>query len=130
MKKTNIQKLRKSKGFTQIQLAEKAGISITSLRNFEQGGQPSNNVKRALAHALEVSLAEIGGLNVATWTCKSEESQAEKKFNEGIKIFFNDLISKADPLERIIIDDVDNMLGFQEILFLARKHGLEIPNIK
>jgi len=127
MNKSKVQELREAKGLTQIQLAEKAGIAITSLRNFEQGGQPSNRIKRSVAFALGVNLATLGGLNVATWTGESKESQAEKEFNKGIEIIFNDLMQKADPVEKTIIDDNDNILGFQEILWLIKKYKIEFP---
>lgn len=131
MNKTKIKELRESKGLTQIQLAEKAEVSLATIRNFEQGAQPTNRVKRRVAYALGVSLAEIGGPNVATWTGEvRERSQAEKKFGEDLQILFNDLMTRADSQEKELIADIDNFCGFQEILFLARKHGLEIPDIK
>lgn len=128
MNKTKVQEVREAQGLTQIQLAEKAGISISSLRNFEQGMQPSNRIKRSVAIALGVSLAEIGGLNIATWTGEPEEkSQTEKEFNEGIEIIFNDLMQKSDPVEKMIIDDNDNLHGFQEFLWLIKKYKIEFP---
>lgn len=131
MNKSKVQEVREAKGLTQIQLAEKAGISLSSLRNFEQGMQPTNRIKRSIAVALGVRLVEIGGPNVARHATEpGEGSQAERKFNERIPIFFNDLMLKADPVEQMIIDDDDNLHGFQEILFLARKHGVDLPDLK
>lgn len=123
-----VKEFREAKGWTQIVLAEKAGISLPTLRILEQGGQVSNRVKRNVAFALGISLAEIGGPNVATWPSKpGEKSRAETEFNEGVEILFNDLMQKADPVEKTIIDDDDNFHGFQEFLWLIKKYKIEFP---
>ncbi|MBA7595998.1 hypothetical protein ES703_02967 [subsurface metagenome] len=143
MNKTKIKELREAQGLTQIQLAEKAGISLASLRNFEQGGQPSNRVKRSVAIALGVRLAEIGGPNVATWageTSKEEkqiwagvdrkeakEKELEDEFNKKLEILYNALMTNADSQEKEFIADIDNFCAFQEILFLIKKYKIKLP---
>ena len=58
----NISYYRKLKGFTQIQLAEKIGISRTHLSNIEAPNVPmtfSSTVLFDIADALEVSLQDL-----------------------------------------------------------------------
>lgn len=52
-----IKELRKKKGYTQKQLAEKAGISRTGLIRYENGEtSPSIQVLQQIANALDVSV--------------------------------------------------------------------------
>lgn len=55
-----IRSVRKNKGFSQIEVAEKAQIAVNSLRNYEAGKrQPNMEQLQAIATALEVSLSEL-----------------------------------------------------------------------
>ena len=55
-----LQRLRKATGLSQPRLAEKAGISVTALRNWEQGRrEPYIGTAAVLAGALGVSLSEF-----------------------------------------------------------------------
>lgn len=55
-----IRTIRKSKGFSQIEIAEKAQIAVNSLRNYEAGKrQPNMEQLRTIADALEVSLSDL-----------------------------------------------------------------------
>lgn len=55
-----IRAIRKSRGFTQIEVADKAKIAVNSLRNYEANKrQPNMEQLRAIADALDVSLSEL-----------------------------------------------------------------------
>lgn len=55
-----IKKFRKQKGYTQKQLAEKAGISRNSLIKYENGDMsPSIQILQQIAAALDVSVSDI-----------------------------------------------------------------------
>lgn len=143
MNKTKVKEIREAHGLTQIQLAEKAEVSLATIRNYEQGGQPTNRVKRRVAQALNVRLAELGGLGRAKWADEisaeekqiwagvdrkeAEEKKLEDEFNKKLEILYNDLMQKADPIEKEFIADIDNFCAFQEILFLLKKYSIEFP---
>ena len=56
----SIKKFRKQKGYTQKQLAEKAGISRTALIRYENGEtSPSIQILQQIAAALDVSVSDI-----------------------------------------------------------------------
>ena len=55
-----IQQLREGRGLTQVQLAERSGVPLGSLRNYEQGlRQPLLKQAARLAKALGVPLDDI-----------------------------------------------------------------------
>lgn len=56
-----LRELRKNAGLTQQKLANKAGISLSTLTSLEQGreGEPTWKTVRLLAKALGVSVAEF-----------------------------------------------------------------------
>lgn len=55
-----IREMRKAYGLTQIQLAEKAGIAVNSLRRYESNErQPTNEIIEQLAAAVGISLPEF-----------------------------------------------------------------------
>lgn len=55
-----IRKFRKEKGFTQIELAEKAGMAVNTLRLYEGGRRhPSEKQLQRLADALNISVSEL-----------------------------------------------------------------------
>ena len=66
---------------------------------------------------------------LVSWRKGPETPEEEKIFNEQLAVFFDAICKKVGRIERehILFDD-DYMIGFQEILFLARKHGVELPN--
>lgn len=56
-KNSNIQRVRKEKGFTQAELAEKAGLSEISIRKYENGDRkPKIETLQRIASALDVGL--------------------------------------------------------------------------
>ena len=67
---------------------------------------------------------------LVAWRKGPEVPEDEKIFNEQLAVFFDTIGKKIGTIERerILFDD-DYFIGFQEILFLARKHGVELPNL-
>lgn len=63
MLRDNVKKLRKAKGWTQQQLAQKAGIVFSVLTKIEQGAtkDPGLSTVMALAGALGIGLDELTG---------------------------------------------------------------------
>lgn len=57
---SKIRKARKSKGFTQIKVAELAGIAVNSLRLYESGKrQPHIEQLQKIAHALQIDIYDL-----------------------------------------------------------------------
>lgn len=57
-----LKRLRTAKGFSQPQLAEAAGVSVSAVRNWEQDRRlPLLAIAIRVADALEVSLDELAG---------------------------------------------------------------------
>ena len=53
--------LRRSQGFTQEELVHRSGISVTSLRDYEQGrASPTWQTLTQIADGLGISMAELG----------------------------------------------------------------------
>lgn len=90
----SIKKFRKQKGYTQKQLAEKAGISRTALIRYENGEtSPSSQILQQIAAVLEVSVSVL----------IDEGDDAEEKlkpFLENIKHVQNKL-SRRDLYEML-----------------------------
>lgn len=62
-----LRELRKIRGFTQQQLADKVGVSNVSLSNYERGAQmPDITTLTRIANALGVSTDTLLGLNEPT----------------------------------------------------------------
>ena len=51
-----IQNLRKAKGLTQKELAEKVGLSLRTLQHYEQGSKDLNMAAAITVHAIAVAL--------------------------------------------------------------------------
>ena len=61
IKQSKLKELRKQKGLTQIELANKAGISHQWIASIEQGVSrgTSDRVKKSISYALGVSIEEV-----------------------------------------------------------------------
>lgn len=61
-----IKEFRKKSGLTQLQLAIKTGLAMTSIANLEQGvvKEPSIQTMAKIADALGLSLDELFGRNI------------------------------------------------------------------
>jgi putative transcriptional regulator len=59
-----LRKLRQAAGLSQAELAARAGLTVDSVQNWEQGrSEPSLSRAARLARALGTSLDELAGLN-------------------------------------------------------------------
>jgi len=62
-KMTNLEKVRRKKGLTQVDLEKKSGVPHKTIREYEQGRNNINNAKAyivvSLSEALEVPVREI-----------------------------------------------------------------------
>lgn len=86
--------------------------------------------------AIEIGIKKINHAipgdkdGLVAWRKGPEVPEDEKIFNAQLQVFFDAICKKVGRIERehILFDD-DYLAGFQEILFLARKHGVELPNL-
>lgn len=78
-----LQKLRKKKKLTQLQLAEKSGLSLKHLGEIERGrGNPSLESLNSLAESLDLTLPELFSFQVQEVSIKEDISA---KLIESIK---------------------------------------------
>ena len=117
---TKMRMIRKSKGFTQIDIATKAGIAVNSLRLYEANKrQPRADQLRAIASALGVSVADLLDIKPARAVDPNEEPEDKEKrlgMREGAlsnasKAEDVEAQNKADMLEAM---DKLNIPGQQE----------------
>ncbi|QJW92951.1 helix-turn-helix domain-containing protein [Frigoriglobus tundricola] len=73
-----LRELREKAGLTQQQLADRAGLPVTSLRNHEQG-------QRSPSWAAVVKLAKALGVTADTFSVCDEVSEPEKPAPNGKK---------------------------------------------
>lgn len=76
--------LRKQRGYTQPQLAERAGVSLGSLKRFEQTGQVAFASLLRLAHVLDVL------------TAYQSAPPATVRSNEGLSALFDRIEQQYD----------------------------------
>ena len=95
--------LRKEKGLTQPQLAEKIGVHVAQVRRYEAGtSQPTLDVIRAIAVALGISADEL-------LFAKNERGP-----DDALKLQF-EAVSKFDPESKKVVQQVlDSMILQQE----------------
>ncbi len=95
--------LRKQKGMTQQQLAEKIGVHVVQLRRYEAGtSQPTLDVIRSMAVALGISADEL------------LFDKDERGPDEALKLQF-EAVTKFDPESKKVVQQVlDSMILQQE----------------
>ena len=95
--------LRKQKGLTQQQLAEKIGVHVAQVRRYEAGtSQPTLDVIRSLAVALGVSADEL------------LFAEDERGPSDDLKLQF-EAVSRFDPEAKKVVQQVlDSMILQQE----------------
>lgn len=95
--------LRKEKGFTQQQLAERVGVHVQQLKRYEAGiSQPTLDVIRNLAMTLGVSSDQL------------LFGKDERGPDESLKLQF-EAVSKFDPEAKKVVQQVlDSMILQQE----------------
>ena len=74
---SRLSRLRKSKSWTQAELARRSGVSLGSLKRFEQQGKISLENLLALAHVLD-RLGDFAGV----FTYDADRAAAERRFAE------------------------------------------------
>jgi transcriptional regulator with XRE-family HTH domain len=99
----HLAQLRKGRGFTQPQLAEKIGLHVAQIRRYEAGtSQPTLDVIRSLAVALGVSADEL------------LFAKDERGPDEDLKLQF-EAVSRFDPESKKVVQQVlDSMILQQE----------------
>ncbi|MBA7596009.1 hypothetical protein ES703_02978 [subsurface metagenome] len=141
-------RIRKGKGLTQAEAAEKAGMSLAWYALLEQGFKEkiSKKQKEKVAKMLDVPYEEL--FPTAYWAGEkipekikkqfgikerpvTEVPKEEKIYGEQFQVFFDAICKKVGTIEResILFND-DYLHGFQEILYMARKLGIELPDLK
>lgn len=95
--------LRKEKGLTQPQLAEKIGVHVAQVRRYEAGtSQPTLDVIRAIAVALGISADEL------------LFAKDERGPSDDLKLQF-EAVSRFDPESKKVVQQVlDSMILQQE----------------
>jgi transcriptional regulator with XRE-family HTH domain len=95
--------LRKQKGLTQQQLAEKIGVHVVQLRRYEAGSsQPTLDVIRAMALALGISADEL------------LFDKDERGPDDALKLQF-EAVTRFDPESKKVVQQVlDSMILQQE----------------
>lgn len=95
--------LRKERGLTQPQLAEKIGVHVAQVRRYEAGtSQPTLDVIRSIAVALGISADEL------------LFAQDERGPSDDLKLQF-EAVSKFDPESKKVVQQVlDSMILQQE----------------
>ena len=68
----NIKKLRKAKGMTQEELAEKACVSYQAVSKWENGGSPDIEMLPVLANTFGVTIDELMGFKLNSYTNKEK----------------------------------------------------------
>lgn len=117
-----IKKVRKEKGMTQKQLADKAEISFSMISKLESGERknPTNEILTKLANALEVSKAELVDDKekiFAEW----DEKYNSKQLSNDVK-----RLEKVDELKKILHELYPNDYDF--LIDLFNKLGLMDPD--
>lgn len=108
-----IKKVRKEKGMTQKQLADKAEISFSMISKLESGERknPTNEILTKLASALGVSKAELVD-DKAKIFAEWDEKYNSKRFSTDIK-----RLEKVEELKKLLHELYPNDYNFLIDLF-------------
>ena len=68
----NLKNLRKKKGITMVEMANRLNMPYTTYRNYEEGREPKMAIIRKIAEALDVPIGEL----VTDWASFSHEEIA------------------------------------------------------
>ena len=78
-----LQELRKQKGFTQEELAEKLYVSRTAISKWESGrGYPNIDSLKAIAHLFDVTVDELLSSDDILTIAEENQRQTEKHFRD------------------------------------------------
>ena len=126
---TNLRKIREKAGLSRNDLAEKVGISVSALGQYEQGRrEPDLQKLIAIATALHVSVDDLLGYHVDDFTkCKDfiesariEDSYYSVSVKPDNSVFMQEFIGKELPLRFCIFESKDDFIQFIQKL----KRGL------
>jgi transcriptional regulator with XRE-family HTH domain len=96
-------RLRKEKGYTQIKLAKKIGITQALISAYERGRlRPNYEIIISFAQALEVTTDELLGLKVPKVSTKKPSLKILRRLNK---------IEQLPPSQqRVLLQTIDNFL--------------------
>lgn len=122
-----IRKMRKAKGMTQEQLAEKAGVGITHISHIETGRTvPSLDIVICLINAFECSADELLGVEIKkdiairnNWLTELVEDCSSLE----VKIIADMVVSLKETMRRLEIEKTENRKWIQGM----EKHGRKPP---
>jgi transcriptional regulator with XRE-family HTH domain len=114
----NIKLLRKQRSLSQIELAEKADISIPFLSNIERGNKwPHPDTLTKLAEALGV---EVYALFIIDYSPKEELERLRQEIIQDIKNNYN------DRLEKSFVFNIENVIKMS----VKQAVASELKNLK
>lgn len=115
--KDNIRKIRKSKGITQEDMADRLGISLTAYRDLERGATNvvNNNVLK-IAEIVGTSAETVLGYGQNTDEDKINDVRAEY----GTKL--ENLQTRVNDLEKIVASLEDVIATKNEIISILKKN--------
>jgi transcriptional regulator with XRE-family HTH domain len=150
-KNSRLQLARENAGLSQGQLAERVGVSRVWIHLIENGKKNgSGKMRNKISNVLNTDSAilwpniEITQPKAAKWGDELTEDEkrvwaevdkvevpekaAHKDFSEKVGSLFAELGKKVDgTIDSPIFDNIDYQIGFQEILWLAKKYGIKFP---
>lgn len=104
----NIQRLRKEKGLTQDQLAEKSSITRTALGNYERDLRiPNIEIANKIAESLDVSVDEIMGNNNKEEIYKYVEDYIQNLMKDTLSEETIDILKEYSSLNIHDLDESD-----------------------
>jgi len=110
----NLLELRRSRGITQCQFAELAGIPRSTLTHFESGsGNPSLSNLQKMAQALQVKIDELLSPPISQVQYYQSHDLPKKKRDGGLALIYN-LLPHPLPgveLERVLLEKGSGFTG-------------------
>lgn len=110
------------------------GCSGNQIRRWIKGAhKPTAPYRKMIEEGIKKIDREIPGdtqEGLVSWRA-AVVPEEERIYGEQFQIFFDAICKKVGKIERqyILFND-DYLAGFQEILYLARKHKIELPDLK
>lgn len=131
-----ISKIMKDKNIKNVELAEKSGVSESSIRDIKTGRRSGtkNNIEKILSH-LEITSEERKELMILWSFSKGDESlidefYAMKRENEELKTIIEKFKPEIDNVKKIeeLEKKVEELVFFKGILELPEKEFREVAN--
>lgn len=116
-----ILELRKQRGFTQKELAEKIGVSDKTISKWECGNSiPDTTYLESLCKALEISVNEL-----LSGQCLSEESYSKKAEENIMALMKENEINKRKSVIPVIAGGIFIVMSFLTLM-IAEGEGLQV----